>query len=143
MGMESRGRPPPGRWRPPSRRCRLARGELDHPHPQCLSSHAASPGTALAPFRGALYRRPVQIFHLGAEPLDLTRDAQVGRPGKGSPRVRTLASTAVALLLLAATPAMGQGLGLDLSDDGPDEGTAAEAEGPATPPPASAEELAR
>ena len=57
--------------------------------------------------------------------------------------MRTLASTAVALLLLAATPAMGQGLGLDLSDAGPDEGAAAEAEGPATPPPASAEELAR
>ena len=54
--------------------------------------------------------------------------------------MKTLASTAAALLILGALPAHAQGLGLDLSDDAEDESTE---ETRAAPPPASAEELAR
>lgn len=58
--------------------------------------------------------------------------------------MRNLASTAAALLLFGASPAMAQGLGLDLSDDAPEESAATEEPGAApSPPPASAEELAR
>lgn len=54
--------------------------------------------------------------------------------------MKTLASTAAALLIFGALPAHAQGFGLDLSDDD-DEEIAEETR--AAPPPASAEELAR
>lgn len=67
--------------------------------------------------------------------------------------MRNLASTAAALLLFGASPAMAEGLGLDLSDDGPEEtapasqddsaGASDEPGAPEALPPASAEELAR
>ncbi len=57
--------------------------------------------------------------------------------------MRNLASTAAALLLFGASPAMAEGFGLDLSDEAPEESAEASEETPAAPPPASAEELAR
>ncbi|WP_373045512.1 outer membrane beta-barrel domain-containing protein [Vulgatibacter sp.] len=58
--------------------------------------------------------------------------------------MRTLASMAASLLLFGASPALAQGLGLDLSGDAPENSTETEAaQAPAQPPPASAEELAR
>lgn len=59
--------------------------------------------------------------------------------------MKTLATTAAALLLLGASPALAQGFGLDLRDEGDEEVAPAE-EGepaPSRPAPASAEELAR